>query len=131
MSVNEGNVTDWATDFDVGDPGYQQSPYEVWDDLRDRCPVAHTERRGGAHLPVNWDDIVAVAYDTDNFSSRDVGVLPPPAGSSTLLSAPPITSDPPFHTDARRILLPRFAPRAVDQMEGQTRAIANQLLDRL
>ena len=124
-------MTDWTTDFDIGAPEYQQDPYPIWDDLRASCPVATTDRRGGAVLPTTWDDIVAVAYDTDTFSSRDVGVLPPPPEASTLLMAPPITSDPPFHTEARRLLLPRFAPRAVDAVEAKTRSIASQLLDRL
>lgn len=128
---DDNSTIDWKTDFDVGDAQYQDNPYPIWDELREGCPVAHTERRGGAFLPINWDDIVAVAYDTDNFSSRDVGVVPPPEEATTTLVAPPITSDPPFHTDARRLLLPRFSPRAVDEMESKTRAIAKELLDKL
>ena len=124
-------VEDWATDYDVTDPAYQTDPYAIWDELRPTCPVAHTERLGGSHLPLTWDDIAAVAYDTDNFSSRDVGVLPAPPETTTTLVAPPITSDPPFHTEARRILLPFFSPRAVDQLETQTRSIASELLDRI
>lgn len=121
-------VRDWATDFDVGDPLYETNPYPIWDELRETCPVAHTDRRGGAHLPTRYEDVAAVAYDTDNFSSRDVGVLPSMPGT-TLLTAPPITSDPPFHTAARRLLLPFFAPRAVEKLEHKTRAICTELLD--
>ena len=47
---------------------------------------------------------------TPAFSSRDIGVAATPDGVS-LLVAPPITSDPPFHTDARRMLLPYFSPK--------------------
>ncbi len=122
-------VEDWASDYDVTDPTYQTDPYPIWDDLRGRCPVGHTERLGGSYLPLTWDHIAAVAYDTENFSSRDVGVLPAPPEASTTLVAPPITSDPPFHTEARRILLPFFSPRAVDSLETQTRDIAAELLD--
>lgn len=122
-------VLDWATDFDIVDPGYQTNPYPVWDELRATCPVAHTERRGGAFLPSTWDTIAAVAYDTDAFSSRDVGVLPIPEGASTLLVAPPISSDPPFHGEARRILLPHFSPKAIEGVEPYTRATARALLD--
>lgn len=122
-------VENWATDYDVTNPRYQTDPYPIWEDLRDRCPVSRTERLGGSVLPLNWDDIAAVAYDTANFSSRDIGVLPPPPEASTSLVAPPITSDPPFHTEARRILLPFFSPRAVDGLEKQTRSIAAELLD--
>ncbi|MGF1598836.1 MAG: cytochrome P450 [Acidimicrobiales bacterium] len=122
-------VTDWANDYDVAHPDYQTAPYPIWDELRQRCPVAHTERRGGSLLPTTWDTIAAVAHDTENFTSRDIGVLPPPAEAATLLVAPPITSDPPFHTDARRLLLPSFSPRAVERLEAKTRSIADELLD--
>ena len=121
-------VRDWATDFDVGDHDYESNPYPIWDELRGGCPVAHTERRGGAWLPTRYEDVAAVAYDTESFSSRDVGVLPPMPGTS-LLTAPPITSDPPFHTAARRIVLPFFSPRAVDKLEQKTRSICLELLD--
>ncbi|MFT7597993.1 MAG: cytochrome P450 [Acidimicrobiales bacterium] len=121
-------VRDWATDFDVGHPDYEANPYEIWDELRESCPVAHTERRGGAVLPTRYDDVAAVAYDTERFSSRDTGVLPTPAGYNQLV-APPITSDPPFHTEARRILLPYFSPKAVEKLGHKTRAICYELLD--
>ncbi len=121
-------VTDWATDFDIGDPAYEANPYEIWDDLRQRCPIAHTERRGGAFLPTRYDDVAAIAYDTDHFSSRDTSVLPSPEGATTLV-APPITSDPPFHTAARRLLLPFFSPKEVAKLEKKTRSICEELLD--
>ena len=44
-------VTDWATDFDILDPAWMRDPYVIFDDLRERCPVAHTERFNGAYLP--------------------------------------------------------------------------------
>ena len=44
-------VRDFATDFDHTDPQWVADPYPIWDELRDRCPVAHTERYGGAWLP--------------------------------------------------------------------------------
>ncbi|MGH1492729.1 MAG: cytochrome P450 [Acidimicrobiales bacterium] len=121
-------VTDWATDFDIGDPSYEANPYEIWDDLRDRCPIAHTERRGGAVLPTRYDDVAAIAYDTEHFSSRDTSVLPTP-DDATRLVAPPITSDPPFHTDARRLLLPFFSPKEVAKLEKKTRSVCEELLD--
>ncbi len=126
--MERDQVADWATDFDITDPAYQRDPYPIWDGLRTGCPVAHTDRLGGSFLPTTWDTITAVAYDTDTFSSRDVGVVPP-LPDTKLLVAPPITSDPPFHTDARRILLPFFSPRAVDELEPKTRQIATELLD--
>lgn len=127
--MNQRPVTDWATDYDVTDPRYQTDPYPIWDELRDGCPVAHTDRHGGSHLPTTWETITAVAYDTENFSSVNPGVLPLPPDAKTTLLAPPITSDPPFHTEARRVLLPAFSPRAIDRLEPHTRQVAAELLD--
>ena len=45
--------------------------------------------------------------------------------------APPITSDPPFHMDARRLLLPAFAPKASPELEEATREFCRELLDDL
>ena len=69
-------VTDWATDFDHTDPDYNEHAHEIWDDLRVRCPVAHTERFGGTWLPTRHDDVRAIAYDTDRYSSYRVVVTP-------------------------------------------------------
>jgi cytochrome P450 len=126
-------VRDFATDFDHTDPQWVADPYPIWDELRDKCPVAHTDRYGGAWLPVRHDDVAAVAYDTDHFTSRSVVVsdlrpnendLPAPIGI-----APPITSDPPFHQYARRLLLPAFAPKPIAALEPFTRDLCRELLD--
>jgi cytochrome P450 len=125
-------VTDWATDFDHTDPGWVSDPYPIWADLRERCPVAHSDRFGGAWLPTRYEDISAIAYDTEHFSSQGVIVtnarprVPAPVGP-----APPITSDPPFHQLARRMLLPAFAPKAMAEWEPATRALCRELLDAL
>jgi cytochrome P450 len=133
MTPRRPTVTDWATDFDHTDPEWRADPYRIWDDLRQRCPIAHTERYGGAWLPVRHDDVAAVAYDTEHFTSRSVIMselrpddtdLPAPIGI-----APPITSDPPFHAAARRMLLPAFAPRSVAAYEPFTRDLCRELLD--
>ena len=43
--------------------------------------------------------------------------------------APPITSDPPFHALARRLLLPAFAPKPIAALEPFTRTLCRELLD--
>jgi cytochrome P450 len=43
--------------------------------------------------------------------------------------APPISSDPPFHGVARRLILPAFAPQAVAAHEPYTRELAHRLID--
>jgi len=124
-------VTDWATDFDHTDDVWVDDPYPIWDELRQTCPVAHTERYGGAWLPTRHEDVAAIAYDTERFTSRSVVVseFRPPAAFAPQGVAPPISSDPPFHQDARRMLLPIFSPQAVDKLEPSTRAYCEELTD--
>ena len=65
-------VKDFATDFDHTDDAWVADPYPIWDELRQTCPVAHTERYGGGWLPTRFEDVSAVAYDTERFTSRSV-----------------------------------------------------------
>ncbi|MGE0309375.1 MAG: cytochrome P450, partial [Acidimicrobiia bacterium] len=125
-------TTDWGRDLDILDPRYVADPFGVWRELRDGCPVAFSERRGRAWMPVNYADISTVAHDTDHFSSRRIGVVDLPENEREgrpLLTAPPITSDPPEHTWARRILLPAFAPGRIETMTPITQSLARELLD--
>ncbi len=126
-------VLDFATDFDHTDPEWVNDPYTIWEDLRQRCPVAHTDRFGGAWFPATHAGVTAIAKDTEHFTSRAVIIaegrpteedLPAPIGV-----APPITSDPPFHQIARRLILPAFAPGVVNALEPQIRALCASLLD--
>jgi cytochrome P450 len=126
-------VSDWATDFDHLHPEYNSNAPEIWQELRGKCPVAHSSRYGGTWLPVRHEDVSAIAYDTDHFSSEDVVVkrIKPTGESRPYGGAPPITSDPPFHHHARRVLLPAFAPPKIAAMEAETRAFCHALIDKM
>ena len=126
-------VTDFAIDFDHTDPTWVRDPYPIFEDLRGRCPIAHSDRYGGTWLPVRHADVSAIANDHDHFTSRAILVTEgrpgPQAPPAPIGVAPPITSDPPFHQIARRLLLPAFSPKAIAQLEGFTRSLCSQLLD--
>ena len=127
-----GPVTDWATDFDHADPEYNRNAHDIWADLRGRCPVAHSDRYGGTWLPVTHEAVREIAYDTENFTSRAVVVSTViPEDEAPVGGAPPITSDPPFHHEARRLLLPPFAPKKIAEWEGEVRVLCRTLLDRI
>jgi cytochrome P450 len=125
-------VDDFATDWDHADPQWVHDPYPIWEDLRDRCPVAHTERYGGAWFPATHEGVSKIANDTENFTSRAVIInngrpdgedIPAPIGG-----APPITSDPPFHQIARRLILPALAPGPINALEPRIRSLCVDLL---
>jgi cytochrome P450 len=126
-----GPVSDWATDFSHLEPEWSADPYAIQDDLRQRCPVAHTERFGGAWLPTRYEDVAAIAYDTERFSSRSIILsnFRPPLDLAPVGASPPISSDPPFHHDARKLLLPAFTKKAVERLEPATRAFCHSLID--
>jgi cytochrome P450 len=131
-------VQDWATDFDVLDPRYVSDPFSIWDDLRQSCPIAHTDRRKSSWLPTRYDDITDIAHDIAHFSSLKVAVIPgdededPNAnfdGPNLEYGLPPISADPPLHTWTRRLLLPWFSHTRVDSYVPLTRELCRGLLD--
>ena len=135
-----GPVTDWATDFDHGAPEYNANIHQIWDDLKAAgCPIAHTERYGGVWLPLTHDLVKEIAYDPTRFSSLTPVVqqlkpsqareLDPDALGAPIGPVPPISSDPPFHADARRILLPAFSPKQIDPWRTEVEQICNKLID--
>jgi cytochrome P450 len=126
-----GPVADWATDFSHLEPEWAADPYPIQDDLRERCPIAHTDRFGGGWLPVRYEDVSAIAYDTEHFSSRSIIMsnFRPPRDIAPIGGSPPISSDPPFHHDARKLLLSAFTKTSVTRQEPATRAFCHGLID--
>ena len=118
-------VADWTRDWDHLDPSWRSDPYPIWSELRQTCPVAHTDRYRGVYFPTRYSDIREIAYDPDRFSSRRVVVRE----GDYRVNSPPITSDPPDHRPLRMVLIPPFTPQAVAQLEGRTRSVCNELID--
>src|SRR5262252_2248474 len=129
--VITGPVADWATDFSHVEPEWAADPYPIQDDLRGRCPIAHTKRFGGGWLPTRYADVSAIASDTERFSSRSIIMsnFRPPRELAPVGGSPPISSDPPFHHDARKLLLPAFTKAKIAKQEPGTRRFCHSLID--
>jgi cytochrome P450 len=125
--ATDNSVTDWATDFDFLDPEWVENPYPIWDALRSKCPIAHTNRFMGVYLPTRYADVRSIALDTEHFSSRRPILRD---GRPPVQPAPPITSDPPAHQAQRNVLLPFFTAEAIARYEPQTRAMCRELIER-
>jgi len=128
MSANKTPpVSDWATDYDIFDASYVRDPAPVWDELRSRCPIAHTERWGGSWLPTKYEHLQAMVRMVPELSSSDPLVVPPVEQAP---GAPPITSDPPEQIPMRRLILPFFNPRATALHRPYTEALCHELIDK-
>ena len=133
-------VRDWASDYDIFDPGYVRDPAPVWDELRNRCPIARTERWGGSWLPTRYEHLQQMVKMVPALSSASPLVVPPSPEMMEILEAetekhgetsrtPPITSDPPRHRPYRRLIMPLFSPHAVEGYIPYTRTLCNRLID--
>ena len=130
-------VDDWATDYDIFDESYIKNPVPVWNELREKCPIAHTERWGGSWLPTRYEDVQAFVRMVPALSSRNVLVVSQPKEEQTFdpvlqeygNSAPPITSDPPDHVPMRRMLLPLFTAKASEAHRPFIEALCHELID--
>ncbi|MDG2904811.1 MAG: cytochrome P450 [Acidimicrobiales bacterium] len=127
-------VTDLATDYDMFDPNYLRDPFSAWAELRDTCPIAHTERYGGSWLPTKYDDLQAMAKMVPTLSSKSPIVIDMPealvdSDATGYNAAAPISADPPEQSWTRRALLPHFTPKAIGPQTEYTQRLCNELID--
>ena len=123
------SVRNWATEFDHFDPAYAADPFAVWDELRIACPVARSARFREMVIPTRHAEIEAVARDTATWSSRSPLVADFGSMADFGILAPPISSDPPYHTSFRKLLLPFFSPQRMEALRPAIEEHCDVLLD--
>lgn len=130
-------VADWTSDYDIFDDDYVTDPVPIWNDMREQCPIAHTERWGGSWMPTKHADLQALAKIVPELSSTDPLVVSLPDDYAEEadddipegFAAPPITADPPLHGWTRKMILPTFSPKAVENYRPYTEELCHQLID--
>ncbi len=109
---------DWAPDkvpFDEVFSRYEQ--------MRQQCPVSHTNDRGGYWNVLRYKDIKSVIKDPYTFES---GV--PFVGSALKERFIPLTLNPPEHQMYRRILNPLMSRQRFEQMAPAVQALVTEIL---
>ncbi|HLH70361.1 MAG TPA: cytochrome P450 [Candidatus Dormibacteraeota bacterium] len=101
-------------------------PHAIYHRLRERCPVAWSDRWGGFWTLTRYRDIVRVAGDARTFISSVQNLVPP--SPRTGLTRRPLASDPPEHAVFRRVLNRHFDPDRVAQLEPAFRAVVRRFL---
>jgi len=127
--MSDTTSVDWRERFDHYAPEYAADPFTVWADLRETCPVARSERFRGMWVPTRHEDIEAIARDTQHFSSRSPLVAEFGSMHDFGFVVPPISSDPPYHTAFRQLLLPFFSPRRIEAMTPAIVELCDGLID--
>lgn len=119
---------EWLTRrFDPIDQARLQDPYPLYRELRERCPVAHSDAHmGGFWVLSRYEDVRRVALDAETFASGP-GIAIPPLGNP--LPMIPLEVDPPDHEPLRRLVSPAFAPARMRPVEASARSCARQLVD--
>ncbi|MDZ7673989.1 MAG: hypothetical protein U5K30_02830 [Acidimicrobiales bacterium] len=118
---------DWvAHHYDYRAPELGRQLHSSFERMRARCPVTHSDQRGGYWVVAAHDEVVQVAQDWETFSS-ELGVSIP---ETTMVSkAIPEHIDPPLHREYKRLINAHFSPAAVAPFEDDTRAIVTRLID--
>lgn len=126
MTVHEFSREHRETEFDHTDSSVPAKVVrQMFTDMRESCPVAHSEHFGGLDYVSRYADVRAILADSDTFSSAD-GVFVP---SSGLPRIPPLEYDPPTHTTLRAIMDGPLNSRASRAFEPTIEEIAHLLID--
>ena len=103
--------------------------HQVYEDMRNRCPVAHSEEFGGFWALFKYEDIVRIQEDSETFSVSPYNVVP--RSTRKGLRRPPFQYDPPEHEVFRKPINVVFRKSRMSELEEPLVAIANQMLDPL
>ena len=118
---------DLVNDFDLDDPRFNDNFDETIDYLVRKCPVVHSPVGRGYFLINTQDDVRRAAQDWQTFSSAK-GYMPNrPEGLPYLM---PEESDPPIHTQWRKVLNPHLSPKVSLSYDQPIRDDVNELIDR-
>jgi len=113
------------SDFDPLAPETFTSFHEEFTELRQRCPVAHSDAYNGFWALTRYDDVVAAVKDPERFTTTVQNVVPKLAFTGR---RPPLHLDPPEHTPYRTALNPYFTSERMAELEPRLREVIGGLL---
>ena len=120
---------------DIHAPGFALDPYPTYAELRDKCPVIHSDKYadefGGFWMLTRYDDVKGATVDWRTYTSSVAGVTAIPVITRRTEPALPIEVDPPLHSRYRALVAPVFSPQRVEALRPRIKAIADRLLDKI
>ncbi len=103
-----------------------EEAYGAYAELREKCPVAHSDAHGGYYLLTRRSDVLKAAADWRSFSSAKGVNLPP---DLTRPQLPALENDPPEHAFWRKLYADAITPEAVEAMRPRVERMADGLID--
>jgi cytochrome P450 len=113
-----------SEDYDPTQPETFDSVHETFANLRERCPVAHSNAFEGFWAVMRHKDILDILLDPDTYITSVRNVVP---GSAATRRRPPLHLNPPEHTPYRRAIDRALGASRVASMDPATRRIAGEL----
>jgi len=104
---------------------FHDDPFPMYRDLRDNAPCYHNDSLDFWALS-RYDDVLAALHDPATYCSR-YGITLEQDSSLPML----LTTDPPDHTELRRMVSRAFTPRRVADLEPAVRELAKGFLEPL
>lgn len=117
---------DLATELDQHSDYFRENVYDIYKELREQCPMVHSEKWGGFWAFLDYQDVYDAEQVSEIFSSGAGKEVPPVEGSLPFI---PIDYDPPQVQAYRKITLPLFSPGAAKALEPTFRQMATELID--
>jgi cytochrome P450 len=128
MSVESRIPPELMVSFNhVNGPDYLANPPAEWDRVRGAGPIVRSEQLGGFWIVTDPGVVRQTLADVGLFSNRQL-TIPAMAGGQPMV---PAELDPPEHPKYRRLIVPPFTPRAVDQLRDGIGRIVTDLLDKI
>ncbi|MDN7799296.1 cytochrome P450 [Burkholderia vietnamiensis] len=100
--------------------------HTYYEEMRKKCPVAHSNEFGGFWALFKYDDVLRLQEDTESFSTADQNIVPRVTRKDG--PRPPLHFDPPEHATFRNPINRIFKKSRIDKLESTLQACADELL---
>src|SRR6185369_12660496 len=126
MTTADVEAPEPSVDLDHHSAHFREHNYEIYEDLRARCPVAHSTAWDGFWMLLDYQDVYDAAQDHELFSSAMEKAIPMMGNPDPFV---PVDMDPPLLQQYRRIGLQWFSPASAKALEPMFRELTTELID--
>lgn len=120
--------------FDQHTVEYARNWRHITSEMRQKCPVAHTDAHGGYYVLTRYNDIKAALQDPTTFVNgrvvhgQEIGGVTIPRNAQGMGM---FEMDAPEATPHRRMIVPWFSPKAVANYRPRMHELVDWCLDRI